>query len=69
VGGLTPHTAACRIIIWRAAATFKRFHRGLKEEEVWAAQHGPLHAELKNRTPHEAFLAFKALLKNEALTV
>jgi hypothetical protein len=27
------------------------------------------HCGVENRTPHEAFLAFTAVLKNEALTV
>jgi len=28
-----------------------------------------LHGGVQNRTPHEAFLAFAGVLKNEALTV
>jgi len=66
----------------------ERFHRSLKEEEVWTAEYRSLeearesiarwikeynhdrpHRGVKNRTPHEAFLAFEAVLKNEALTV
>jgi putative transposase len=66
----------------------ERFHRSLKEEEVWTAEYRSLeearasiarwieeynhdrpHRGVQNRTPHEAFLAFAAVLKNEALTV
>ncbi len=66
----------------------ERFHRSLKEEEVWTAEYRSLqeardgiarwieeynhdrpHHGVQNRTPHEAFLAFAAVLKNEALTV
>jgi putative transposase len=66
----------------------ERFHRSLKEEEVWTAEyrsteearssiarwieeynHDRPHRGIKNRTPHEAFLAFTVLTKNEALNV
>jgi putative transposase len=66
----------------------ERFHRSLKEEEVWTAEyrnvqearesigrwiqeynHDRPHHGVRNRTPHEAFLAFAVVLKNEALTV
>jgi putative transposase len=66
----------------------ERFHRSLKEEEVWTAEyrsvdearasigrwieeynHDRPHRGIRNRTPHEAFLAFAGVLKNEALTV
>ena len=66
----------------------ERFHRSLKEEEVWTAEyrsveearsciarwieeynHDRPHRGVQNRTPHEAFLTFAAVLKNEALTV
>jgi putative transposase len=66
----------------------ERFHRSLKEEEVWTAEYRSLqeardgiarwieeynhhrpHHGVHNRTPREAFLAFAAVLKNEALTV
>ena len=66
----------------------ERFHRSLKEEEVWTAEYRSLeearesiarwieeynhdrpHRGVQNRTPREAFLAFEAVLKNEALTV
>jgi putative transposase len=66
----------------------ERFHRSLKEEEVWTAEYRSLeearasiarwieeynhdrpHRGVGNRTPHEAFLAFAGVLKNEALTV
>ena len=66
----------------------ERFHRSLKEEEVWTAEYRTLeeargsiarwieeynhdrpHRGVQNRTPREAFLAFAAVLKNEALTV
>jgi len=66
----------------------ERFHRSLKEEEVWPAEYRSLeeartaiarwleeynhdrpHRAVQNRTPHEAFLAFAAVLKNQALTV
>jgi len=66
----------------------ERFHRSLKEEEVWTAEyrsvdearssigrwieeynHDRPHRGIRNRTPHEAFLAFAGVLKNETLTV
>src|SRR5216683_8350860 len=66
----------------------ERFHRSLKEEEVWTAEYRSLeearasiarwieeynhdrpHRGVQNRTPHEAFLAFAGVLKNEALNV
>ena len=66
----------------------ERFHRSLKEEEVWTAEyrsvqearesigrwiqeynHERPHHGVRNRTPHQAFLAFATDLKNEALTV
>jgi hypothetical protein len=66
----------------------ERFHRSLKEEEVWTAEYRSLeegrasiarwieeynhdrpHRGIQNRTPHEAFLAFAAVPKTEALTV
>jgi putative transposase len=66
----------------------ERFHRSLKEEEVWTAEyhnvqearesigrwireynHDRPHRGIGNRTPHEAFLSFVTVLKNEALTV
>jgi putative transposase len=66
----------------------ERFHRSLKEEEVWTAEyrtveeartsiarwieeynHDRPHRGVRNRTPHEAFLAFTAVLNSEALTV
>jgi putative transposase len=66
----------------------ERFHRSLKEEEVWIAEYRTLnearasiarwieeynhdrpHRGVGNRTPHEAFSTFAAVLKNEALTV
>ncbi len=66
----------------------ERFHRSLKEEEVWTAEYRSLeeartsiarwikeynhdrpHRGVGNRTPLEAFEAFAAVLKNEALTV
>jgi putative transposase len=66
----------------------ERFHRSLKEEEVWTSEdrsveearasiarwieeynHDRPHRGVANRTPHEAFLAFEGVLKNEALTV
>jgi putative transposase len=66
----------------------ERFHRSLKEEEVWTAEyrtveeartsiarwieeynHDRPHRGVRNHTPHEAFLAFKAVLNSEALTV
>lgn len=66
----------------------ERFHRSLKEEEVWTAEyrsvdeartsigrwieeynHDRPHRGVRNRTPHEAFLAFAGVLKTEALTV
>ena len=64
----------------------ERFHRSLKEEEVWTAEYRSLegarasiarriekynhdqpYGGVRNRTPHEAFLAFAGVLKNEAL--
>jgi len=36
---------------------------------LWEYNHGRPHRGVKNRTPHEAFLAFAVLTKNEALTV
>jgi len=66
----------------------ERFHRSLKEEEVWTSEYRGLdeartsiarwiqeynhdrpHRGIQNRTPREAFLAFAAVLKKEALTV
>jgi putative transposase len=66
----------------------ERFHRSLKEEEVWTAEYRNLeeardsiarwieeynhdrpHRGVQNRTPHEAFLAFTAVLNSETLTV
>jgi putative transposase len=66
----------------------ERFHRSLKEEEVWTAEYRSLeearasiarwieeynhhrpHRGIKNRTPHEAFLALTAVLNSETLTV
>ena len=66
----------------------ERFHRSLKEEEVWTSEYRSLaearenigryleeynhdrpHRGVENRTPHEAYLAFAVLTKNEALTV
>jgi putative transposase len=66
----------------------ERFHRSLKEEEVWTSEYRSLmearenigryleeynhdrpHRGVENRTPHEAFLAFAVLTKNEALNV
>jgi transposase InsO family protein len=66
----------------------ERFHRSLKEEEVWTTEYRSLeearasiarwieeynhdrpHRGVRNRTPHDAFLAFKAVLNSEALTV
>jgi putative transposase len=66
----------------------ERFHRSLKEEEVWTSQYRSLmearenisryleeynhdrpHRGVENRTPHEAFLAFAVLTKNEVLNV
>jgi putative transposase len=65
----------------------ERFHRSLKEEEVWTAEyrsvqearesigrwiqeynHERPHHGVRNCTPHEAFLAFARVLKNETLT-
>jgi hypothetical protein len=65
----------------------ERFHRNLKEEEIWTAEYRSLeearasiarwieeynhdrpHRGVENRTPHEAFLAFTAVLNSEALT-
>jgi CheY-like chemotaxis protein len=63
----------------------ERFHRSLKEEEVWTAEYRSLeesrasisrwieeynhdrllHRGVQNRTPHEAFLAFAAVLNSE----
>ena len=61
----------------------ERFHRSLKEKEVWTAEYRSLeegraliarwieeynhdrpHRGVQNRTPHEAFLAFTAILRN-----
>ena len=66
----------------------ERFHRSLKEEEVWTAEYRSLeearasiarwieeynhdrpHRGIKNRTPHEAFLAFATDLNSETLNV
>jgi putative transposase len=66
----------------------ERFHRSLKEEEVWTAEyrsvqearesigrciqeynHERPHHGVGNCIPHEAFLSFVPVLKNEALTV
>ncbi len=66
----------------------ERFHRSLKEEEVWTSEYRSLaearenigryleeynhdrpHRGVKNRTPHEAFLDFAVLTKNETLNV
>ena len=66
----------------------ERFHRSLKEEEVWTSEYRSLtearenigryleeynhdrpHRGIENRTPHEAFMAFTVLTKNEALNV
>ena len=66
----------------------ERFHRSLKEEEVWTAEYRNLeeargnigrwieeynhdrpHRGVQNRTPHEAFAAFRFVLNSEALTV
>lgn len=66
----------------------ERFHRSLKEEEVWTAEYRSLeeaqeciarwiteynhdrpHRGVGNRTPREAFLAFRSDLNSEALTV
>jgi putative transposase len=66
----------------------ERFHRSLKEEEVWTSEYRSLaearenigryleeynhdrpHRGVENRTPHEAFLDFRVLTKNEALNV
>ena len=66
----------------------ERFHRSLKEEEVWTSEYRSLtearenisrylkeddhdrpHCGVENRTPHEAFLAFAVLTKNEPLNV
>lgn len=66
----------------------ERFHRSLKEEEVWTSEYRSLpearenigryleeynhdrpHRGVENRTPHEAFLAFAVLTKNQALNV
>jgi putative transposase len=66
----------------------ERFHRSLKEEEVWTSEYRNLpearesigryvqeynqdrpHRGIGNRTPHEAFLAFAVLTKNETLKV
>ncbi len=66
----------------------ERFHRSLKEEEVWTAEYRSLeeartsiarwieeynydrpHRGVENRTPHEVFLAFTAVLNSETLTV
>jgi putative transposase len=66
----------------------ERFHRSLKEEEVWVHEycsleearasiglwieeynHNRPHQSLKNRTPHEAFLAWQAIQLSEAPNV
>jgi len=66
----------------------ERFHRSLKEEEVWTAEYRGLeeartniarwiedynrdrpHREGRDRTPHETFLVFEAVLNSDALTV
>jgi transposase InsO family protein len=66
----------------------ERFHRSLKEEEIWTAEYRSLeearstigrwieeynhdrpHRGVENRTLHEAFLAFTAVLNSEPLTV
>lgn len=66
----------------------ERFHRSLKEEEVWTAEYRSLeetqasiarwieeynhdrpHRGVGNRTPHEAFLAFRSDLNSETPTV
>jgi putative transposase len=66
----------------------ERFHRSLKEEEVWTSECRNLtearesiapyleeynqdrpRRGVGNRTPHEAFLSFAALTKNQALNV
>ena len=66
----------------------ERFHRSLKEEEVWTAEyrnvqeaqesisrwiqeynHNRPHSGVGNRTPREGFMAFAAVLRNEALAV
>ena len=66
----------------------ERFHRSLKEEEVWVHEyqsmeeartsignwiaeynHDRPHQSLKNRTPHEAFLAWQAIQLSEAPNV
>jgi putative transposase len=66
----------------------ERFHRSLKEEEVWAHEYRSMeeartsigqwiaeynherpHQSLKNRTPHEAFLAWQAIQLSEAPNV
>jgi putative transposase len=66
----------------------ERFHRSLKEEEVWTSEYRSLiearesigryleeynqdrpHRGVGNRTPHEAFLDFVVLTKNETLNV
>ena len=66
----------------------ERFHRSLKEEEVWTAEYRSLeeaqqsiarwieeynhdrpHRGVGNRTPREAFLAFRSDLNSEAPTV
>ena len=63
----------------------ERFHRSLKEEEVWVHEyrsmeeartsigkwiaeynHDRPHQSLRNRTPHEAFLAWQAIQLSEA---
>jgi len=66
----------------------ERFHRSLKEEEVWVHEyrsmeearasigkwiaeynHDRPHQSLRNRTPHEAFLAWQAIQLSEAPNV
>ena len=53
----------------------ERFHRSLEEAQASIARwieeynHDRLHRGVRNRTPHEAFLAFTAVLNSEALTV
>jgi transposase InsO family protein len=62
--------------------SIERFHRSLKEEEVWTAEYRSLQEartsiarwieeynhDRPHRTPHEAFLSFAVDLKNAALT-
>lgn len=66
----------------------ERFHRSLKEEEVWLHEyrnfaeaqasithwmgeynHRRSHQSIKNRTPHQAFLAWQAIQLSEAPNV